>query len=141
MKRCTSLILIVSCALAASAMAASNTARFQVQLSLVATCSIDKIGRTQSGSLATDVACSRGSSYDVGLSHSHGTRTVKSANGSTEDFQYFPDSAHSLDWDNASLLSATGTGAVMTHTVDSNANNKDSAQPSSGNWTTLTLTF
>lgn len=114
--------------------AESTSGHFQARLTLVATCSIEQASTTTMPSLAADVTCSKGSSYNLGRSHSRGTRTVKSATGSTNQYHYFPEHDHAFDWDNTSILSATGTGSKVTHTSDNTAKN-------GGEWTKLTLTY
>lgn len=52
--------------------AESTSGHFQARLTLVATCSIEQASTTTMPSLAADVTCSKGSSYNLGRSHSRG---------------------------------------------------------------------
>ena len=101
--------------------AASAHQHFQVQLQLVATCSIDSGNpdslqqRPLTPRRNLDVACSRGTSYDIGVSEGIGVRTISSATGSTLHYTEERERNGKAAWKNLSLLGATGTGASASH--------------------------
>lgn len=141
MMKSTWVIVILSAiaALPISSHAESKSGHFKATLTLVTSCSIEKVTPSNAGSLSTDITCSKGSSYDVGLSNGHGTRTLRSANGNTKYYEAYPQGTHSLEWQNESVLGATGTGAVTSHWVSSRA-----LAPASNaleNMVTITLSF
>ena len=126
-------------ALPISSHAESKSGHFKATLTLVMSCSIEKVSPSNAGPLSIDIAYSKGSSYDAGLSNGHGTRTLKSANGKTKYYEVYPHRAHSLEWQNESVLSATGTGAVVSHWVGQGKTATHAETPN--DIMTITLTF
>ncbi len=156
-------LLATASSLPMAAQAASTSDSFQVRLSLVGSCSIESVENLDFGTLSVDdvssgtqtetgdigIACSKGTSYDIGLSGTNGTRTLRSHNGSTVSYELYQDSGNSIDWDNISVLSGTGTGTMVTHTVSGhlpgtftlNPNDQVSGGAVLKDVVTVTLTF
>ena len=156
-------LLATATTLPMAADAASASHSFQVRLALVASCSIESVENLDFGTLSVDdvssgtqtetgdidIACSKGTSYDIGLSGTNGTRTLRSHNGSTVSYELYQDSGNSIDWDNISVLSGTGTGTIVTHTVSGylpgtftlNPNDQVSGGAILKDVVTVTLTF
>lgn len=115
-----------------SSQAETTSDFFQVQLTVVPTCSVDSAEQLDRARLITagkttppapntdsklDVACSRGTSYDVGLTGTNAIRTIRSAKGSTSRYELVLDDNNNPVWHNTSVLGATGTGKTVSHQV------------------------
>ena len=113
--------------------AATDTATFDVLLTLIGSCTVTQadnmdfgsqteaaINAGSIGSTSTvGITCSNQTAYTVGLSGSNGSRNMTSANGSSVAYELFqPDGT--TPWDNTNTVGASGNSAQQDYTVNGN---------------------
>lgn len=119
-------------ALPVTSLALTDTAAFDVNLTLLASCSVStaddmNFGTHSESDLATTpaiantnigITCSLGTPFDVGLSDTNATRAMHSVLplgaglGSEQAYGLFQDAAFIQPWDEMNTVSGVGTGAV-----------------------------
>lgn len=111
--------------------AATETDTFEVLLNLLAACTIDQatdldfgshteadvVAGNITSSSTVSVTCSNGTAYDIGLSGTNADREMTSAAGSSVSYELYQDAGNSIDWDDANVVSDTGTSAQQDFTV------------------------
>lgn len=124
---------------------------FLVHLSVTPSCHINAGGLpqkkvpTQHSGGDLDVACSKGVSYEVGLSGHNNLRTIRSAHGSSSAYALVPErEKHSLEWSTTRILGATGADITFSHRVLDHTPNvlgSDQTVTTRIDEITITLTF
>jgi spore coat protein U-like protein len=140
MRNCFPVCLGLAAASALSvspAFAQTETAEFNVQITIDAECLIDSatdLDFGSSGVIDSDidatstitVTCTSGTDYDIGLSPGTGdgatvaTRLMTGPDGDTVQYSLFQDAGRTLVWGDTvgtDTVSATGTGAPQAHDV------------------------
>ncbi|MQX54586.1 spore coat protein U domain-containing protein [Alcanivorax sediminis] len=154
----TTFLLTALIMLPASGQAETAKNHFLVHLSVLPSCYIDSTEFIAAGIPVVnpsasqgklDVACSNGVSYEVGLSGPNNIRTIRSAHGSTSQFEIELKKRSSLDWHTNRVLGSTGAGLTVSHQVITPASTNPTASTLPDNAEgilptgeiTITLTF
>lgn len=126
-----------ACCLTSPAFAGTSTSQFRVTLTVQAECKLTSATDIAFGTTGViqqainstgtiGVQCTNTTPYNIGLGAGAGsgatisTRRMSSGGGATIDYSLYRDSAAAQVWGdtvNSNTLSATGSGAVQSHTV------------------------